>query len=74
LNPPTGAVLSGLVSLSRQIGREDRRLAILGEGNTSADLGDGTFLVKSSGCGLSDLDESGVSRVDTAKVLAALAP
>jgi rhamnose utilization protein RhaD (predicted bifunctional aldolase and dehydrogenase) len=61
-----------LVSLSRQIGREDRRLAILGEGNTSADLGDGTFLVKSSGCGLSDLDESGVNRVDTAKVLAAL--
>ena len=72
MNPPTGDGLSGLISLSRQIGREDRRLAILGEGNTSADLGDGTFLVKSSGCSLSDLDESGVSRVDMAKVLAAL--
>jgi rhamnose utilization protein RhaD (predicted bifunctional aldolase and dehydrogenase) len=72
LNPPTGDALSGLISLSRQIGREDRRLAILGEGNTSVDLGDGTFLVKSSGCSLSDLDESGVSRVDMAKVLAAL--
>ena len=64
--------MAGLLSLSRQIGREDRRLAILGEGNTSADLGDGTFLVKSSGCSLADLDESGVSRVDMAKVLAAL--
>jgi rhamnose utilization protein RhaD (predicted bifunctional aldolase and dehydrogenase) len=49
-----------------------RRLAILGEGNTSADLGDGTFLVKSSGCSLSDLDESGVSRVKMAPILAAL--
>ena len=64
--------LEGLLQLSRQIGREDRRLAILGEGNTSADLGDGTFLVKSSGCSLSDLDESGVSRVDMGKILAAL--
>lgn len=64
--------LERLISLSRQIGREDRRLAILGEGNTSADLGDGTFLVKSSGCSLSDLDESGVSRVKMAAILAAL--
>jgi len=64
--------LERLILLSRQIGREDRRLAILGEGNTSSDLGDGTFLVKSSGCSLSDLDESGVSRVKMAPILAAL--
>ena len=64
--------LAGLLALSHQISREDRRLAILGEGNTSADLGDGTFLVKSSGCSLSDLDESGVSRVKMAPILAAL--
>ena len=64
--------LAGLIAVSRQIGREDRRLAILGEGNTSADLGDGTFLVKSSGCSLSDLDESGVSRVKMAPILSAL--
>ena len=64
--------LERLISLSRQIGREDRQLAILGEGNTSCDLGDGTFLVKSSGCSLSDLDESGVSRVKMAPILAAL--
>ena len=64
--------LAGLLALSHQISREDRRLAILGEGNTSADLGDGTFLVKSSGCSLSDIDESGVSRVKMAPILAAL--
>jgi rhamnose utilization protein RhaD (predicted bifunctional aldolase and dehydrogenase) len=64
--------LAGLLALSHQISREDRRLAILGEGNTSAHLGDGTFLVKSSGCSLSDLDESGVSRVKMAPILAAL--
>jgi len=64
--------LTKLLALSREIGRPDRRLAILGEGNTSADLGDGTFLVKSSGSSLSNLDESGVSRVKMAAVLAAL--
>ncbi len=64
--------LSKLLALSREIGRADRRLAILGEGNTSADLGDGTFLVKSSGSSLSNLDESGVSRVNMATVMAAL--
>ena len=65
-------ILPALVSLSRQIGREDRRLAILGEGNTSSDLGDGTFFVKSSGCSLSNLDESGISRVKMAPILSAL--
>jgi len=64
--------LTKLLVLSREIGRSDRRLAILGEGNTSTDLRDGTFLVKSSGSSLSDLDESGVSRVNMAAVLAAL--
>ncbi len=61
-----------LIQLSRRIGREDRRLAILGEGNTSTDLGDGTFMVKSSGSSLSDLDEGGVSRVKMDPILAAL--
>lgn len=65
-------LLDGLIDLSRQIGRDDRRLAILGEGNTSVDLGDGTFLVKSSGCRLSDLDETGVSRIRADAVLSAL--
>lgn len=62
-----------LVHLSRELGREDRHLAILGEGNTSTDLGDGTFLVKASGTSLSTLTEEGLSRVSHAKVDALLA-
>ncbi len=57
-----------LVHLSRELGREDRQLAILGEGNTSADLGDGSFLVKASGTSLGTLTEEGLSRVSHAKV------
>ena len=33
-----------LVHLSRELGREERHLAMLGEGNTSTDLGDGRAL------------------------------
>lgn len=57
-----------LVQLSRELGREERQLAILGEGNTSTDLGDGSFLVKASGTSLSTLSEAGLSRVSHAKV------
>ena len=45
----TSTTLRSLIALSRELGREDRRLAILGEGNTSADNGDGTFWIKASG-------------------------
>lgn len=61
-----------LVQLSRELGREDRQLAILGEGNTSCDLGDGTFLVKASGTSLGTLTTGGLSRVSHAKVDALL--
>jgi rhamnose utilization protein RhaD (predicted bifunctional aldolase and dehydrogenase) len=64
--------LDSLIKLSREIGKEERRLAILGEGNTSADLGDGTFLVKASGSSLSTLDENGLTRVRMETALAAL--
>ena len=47
-----------LVQLSREIGREDRHLAILGEGNTSARLSADHFAVKASGSCLRDLGES----------------
>lgn len=46
-----------------QLRREERQLAILGEGNTSVACGDGTFWVKASGSALGALDDSGVSRV-----------
>lgn len=64
--------LEELIELSHQLGREDRAFAILGEGNTSADLGDGTFLVKASGTSLGTLETAGLSRVSHAKVDALL--
>lgn len=50
-----------LLDLSHQLGREERKLAILGEGNTSARLTTETFAVKASGSNLATLSESGVS-------------
>jgi rhamnose utilization protein RhaD (predicted bifunctional aldolase and dehydrogenase) len=52
-----------LIKLSKELGQESRQLAILGEGNTSVNCGDGTFWVKASGSSLSTLDESGVTKV-----------
>jgi rhamnose utilization protein RhaD (predicted bifunctional aldolase and dehydrogenase) len=51
------STLTDLLNLSHEIGREDRGLAILGEGNTSARLSDDTFLVKASGTCLGTLGE-----------------
>jgi rhamnose utilization protein RhaD (predicted bifunctional aldolase and dehydrogenase) len=65
----TDPILHDLIALSRKLGREDRQLAILGEGNTSADCGDGTFWVKASGSELGTLDERGMSRVKLEPVL-----
>ncbi|MGO8674955.1 MAG: class II aldolase/adducin family protein [Limisphaerales bacterium] len=48
--------LTDVLTLSHEIGREDRGLAILGEGNTSARLSDDTFLVKASGTCLGTLE------------------
>jgi rhamnose utilization protein RhaD (predicted bifunctional aldolase and dehydrogenase) len=54
------STLTDLLNLSHEIGREDRGLAILGEGNTSARLSDDTFLVKASGTCLGTLGEQDV--------------
>jgi len=56
-------VLRELIELARELGREDRHLAILGEGNVSAACGDGTFWVKASGSRLADIDAAGFCRV-----------
>ncbi len=56
-------VLKELINLSHEIGKEERGFAILGEGNTSADCGDGTFWVKASGSQLGTADEKSFSRV-----------
>ncbi|HVZ63755.1 MAG TPA: class II aldolase/adducin family protein [Lacunisphaera sp.] len=50
-----------LLQLSHELGREDRRLAILAEGNTSARLDRRTFSVKSSGANLATLDRTGLT-------------
>lgn len=65
-------ILQQLLAMSRELGRPDVDLAILGEGNTSALLADGAFLVKASGCTLRDIDEQGfvtMNRTATAALL-----
>lgn len=49
--------ITALLKLSHELGREERDLAILGEGNTSCRLDEETFLVKASGSSLADLEE-----------------
>jgi rhamnose utilization protein RhaD (predicted bifunctional aldolase and dehydrogenase) len=51
-----------LLELSHQLGREERQLAILGEGNTSARLDADTFAVKASGSNLATLGNDNVTR------------
>jgi len=53
-------LIQDLLTLSHELGREERGLAMLGEGNTSARLGEGTFLVKASGTCLGTLREEDV--------------
>ncbi len=65
-------LLEKLLWLSHEIGRDDRHLAILGEGNTSADAGDDTFWIKASGGNLASLDESGLTRVNFSTVMDAI--
>jgi len=64
----TETLRQDLVELSRQLGLESRQLAILGEGNTSTDCGDGTFLVKASGSSLGSLEPTDLSQVNMAYV------
>ncbi len=58
-----------LLALSHALGLESRQMAILGEGNTSCKLGDGTFLVKASGSCLATLTVPDISRVRLQYVL-----
>jgi rhamnose utilization protein RhaD (predicted bifunctional aldolase and dehydrogenase) len=61
--------LHRLLELSHQLGREERRLAILGEGNTSTRVSPDTFLVKASGSNLATLNETGVTECKFATLL-----
>lgn len=48
-------ISDSLVSLAHELGREDRKLAILGEGNVSARFSAESFFVKASGSSLATL-------------------
>jgi rhamnose utilization protein RhaD (predicted bifunctional aldolase and dehydrogenase) len=58
---PADSSLAALLSLSHELGREERALAILGEGNTSTRVDADTFLVKASGSNLATLSAVGVT-------------
>lgn len=70
-HPPTSSPepLPDLVDLSHRLGDPAADLVILGEGNTSADLDDGSFLVKASGAGLHGVRETDFVRVQREAVL-----
>lgn len=72
LNRRVQPLLDALVELSRELGREDRLLAILGEGNTSAGLPDGRFAVKASGSVLGKLSHADLTVCERAPMLALL--
>jgi rhamnose utilization protein RhaD (predicted bifunctional aldolase and dehydrogenase) len=59
--PADSPCLNRLLELSHQLGREDRKFAILGEGNASARVSPETFIVKASGSNLGTLSAEGVT-------------
>jgi rhamnose utilization protein RhaD (predicted bifunctional aldolase and dehydrogenase) len=62
-------VLDRLIDLSHQLGKEERRLAILGEGNTSARISEKTFRVKASGSNLGSISAAGLTECRFADLL-----
>lgn len=66
------SLLQQLLSLSHDLGAEHRQLAILGEGNTSARLDEGRFLVKASGSSLGTLSACDLVECHAAPLLAML--
>lgn len=58
----SGSPVDVLIELSRALGREERALAILGEGNTSTRVDEKTFIVKASGSNLATLASENVTQ------------
>lgn len=61
-----------LIALSHDLGAEHRKLAILGEGNTSCRLSEETFLVKASGSSLGTMGADDIVECRFAPLLAML--
>lgn len=64
--------LHELTALSNRIGRPENDYAILGEGNTSALIGDDSFFVKASGAELRTVGPDGFVLMSLSRVLAML--
>ena len=64
--------LEQLVAMSTSLGEPNNDYVILGEGNTSARMDDGTFWVKASGFQLPTIRKQGFVRVSLEKALAIL--
>ncbi len=65
-------ILDRLIGMSRRLGDPANDYVILGEGNTSAKLDDGTFWVKASGTQLATADRGHFVRIDAKKALSFL--
>ncbi|BCJ33747.1 hypothetical protein Athai_12500 [Actinocatenispora thailandica] len=69
---PTHRIPTALLDLSHRLADPAADLVILGEGNTSADLGDGSFAVKASGVPLAATTADSFVRMGTDEVLAVI--
>jgi rhamnose utilization protein RhaD (predicted bifunctional aldolase and dehydrogenase) len=64
--------INALLRLSHELGREERQMAILGEGNTSARVDAETFLIKASGAKLATMRTGDVVECKTSVLLSLL--
>jgi rhamnose utilization protein RhaD (predicted bifunctional aldolase and dehydrogenase) len=62
-------IVARVLTLSHELGREERKLAILGEGNTSARIGQATYIVKASGSNLATLSPLGLTECRFDRIL-----
>lgn len=72
MSADNGTLLAELVELSRSLGRSERDLVVLGEGNTSVRLDDKSFLVKASGTSLAMANTESFVKMDFERTLALL--
>lgn len=67
--PSAAPIVQTVVQLANELGDSSHGLAILGEGNVSADCGDGTLAIKASGARLSTMTDGDVVRLRRAPLL-----